>query len=113
MAFHVVNGNRGDAECVSERARVTGAGHQCAEQTGAGGVGDEFDVLQGLVGALQGLLQDERQAAQVVACGEFGNNAAVLAVQFDLGIDFVGEDAVGFAVECDGGFIAGGFDGKD
>jgi hypothetical protein len=49
----------------------------------------------------------------VVACGEFGNNAAVLAVQFDLGIDFVGEDAVGFAVECDGGFIAGGFDGKD
>jgi hypothetical protein len=30
-----------------------------------------------------------------------------------LGIDFVGEDAVGFAVECDGGFIAGGFDGKD
>ena len=109
----MVNGNRGDAECVSERARVTGAGHQCAEQAGAGGVGDELDVLQGLAGALQGLLQDERQAAQVVARGEFGDNAAVLAVQFDLGIDFVGEDAVGFAVECDGGFIAGGFDGKD
>jgi len=63
--------------------------------------------------ASEELLPRQTEGAEGVGCGEFGNNAAVLAVQFDLGIDFVGEDAVGFAVECDGGFIAGGFDGKD
>lgn len=49
----------------------------------------------------------------MVARGEFRDDAAMLTVQFDLGIDFVGEDAFVAAVEGDGGFVAGRFDGKD
>lgn len=56
MPFHVMHGDSGDTEGVGKRARVTGAGHQCAKQARACGVGDEIDVLQGFVGALQRLL---------------------------------------------------------
>ena len=54
-----------------------------------------------------------RQAAQVVARGKFGDDAAVDAVQFDLGIDFVGEDTFVCAVQGNSGFIAGAFNGED
>ena len=87
-----MDGDSGDVETVGECACESRSGHQRAEQARACGIGDEVDVGERFARTFEGLLQDMRQATQMVTRGKFGDDAAVDAVQFDLGIDFVGED---------------------
>jgi len=49
----------------------------------------------------------------MIARGKFGDDAAVDAVQFDLGIDFVGEDTFVCAIQGDGSSSAGAYSGEE
>ena len=99
VPFHVMDGNSRDVESVGECARVSCAGHQCAKQAGAGGIGDKVDISERFARTFKSLLQDMRQTTQMVARGKFGDDAAVDAVQFNLGIDFVGKDTFVCAIQ--------------
>jgi hypothetical protein len=62
------------------------------------------------------LLDERAEVERVIARSEFGDDAAIGAVKFDLAGDFRGEDLGGFARRADkdgdGGFVAGRFDGE-
>ena len=53
-----------------------------------------------------------RKPLQVVAGGQLGNDAAELAVQVDLRVDDVGEDAAAIFDQRDRGLVARGFDAE-
>ena len=56
---------------------------------------------------------DRNDLAEMLARGEFGDYAAVFAVDVDLRGDDAGEDAAAVGDDCGGGFVAGGFDAED
>ena len=62
------------------------------------------------VGFREGFADYRDDLAEVFAGGEFGDDAAVLAVDVDLGGDDAGEDFAAVGDDGGGGFVAGGFD---
>ena len=58
----------------------------------------------------EGFANDGDDLAEVFAGGEFGDDAAVFAVDVDLGGDDAGEDVAAVGDDGGGGFVAGGFD---
>jgi hypothetical protein len=63
------------------------------------------------------LLDERPEVERVIARGDLGDHAAVLAVKLDLRCDLRGEDARGLAglagEDGDRGFITGRFEGED
>ena len=113
VAGKMVDGNERLAQREGESFAVGDADQQRADQAGALGDGDGGEILQGDSGLLDGFADDRNDLAEVFARGEFGDHAAVLAVNFDLGGDDAGKDAFAIGDDGGGGFVAGRFDPKD
>ena len=112
MPFEVVQRQRRHAERRCQRFGKRRADQERAGQPGPLRVGDRVHLGERAAGLGERLAQQRREAADVVARGKFGDDAAVVLVHCHLRVQRMREQlsvAVA-AVEGDAGFVAGGFD---
>ena len=86
VAFQMVHGQDGFAQCEGQRVGISRTGQQRAAQAGALRVGNRVDV--GILHArfLQSRLRERHEPADVVAAGQFGHHAAIFGVHGHLGV---------------------------
>ncbi len=114
MAFEVVDGDEGLVEAEGEGFGVGDADEEGAGEAGAVGDGDGVEVAAvGDAGSAHGGADDGDDVAEVLAGGEFGDDAAVVGVDGDLRGDDVREDFAAGADDGGGGLVAGAFDAED
>ena len=77
-----------------------------------GGEASEADVIRARAGLLEGKVEEARQALEVVARGEFRDDAAEVLVQVHLRVDDVRHDAAAVLDQRDGGFVTRCFDAE-
>ena len=76
------------------------------------GVGDGVDVGMAFAGVGKAGAGERDEAADVVAAGQLGHDAAVFGVHGHLRVQAVGKQAVRAGIEGDAGFVAGRFDAE-
>ncbi len=112
VAFEVVDGDEGEVGSEGEGFGEADADEERAGEARAFGDGDGGEVGVLDARALHGFADDGDDGAEVFARGEFGDDAAVVAVD-ELRGDHVGEDFVAVADDGGGGLVAGAFDTED
>ncbi len=85
---------------------------EAAGQPGTSRDRDQVDVVRLGARAFQREVEKLRQALQVVARGELGDDPAEFLVELHLRVDDVGEDAAAVFHEGDGCFVAACFNAK-
>lgn len=116
MTFHVVDAEEGLAGGGGEAFSVSEADEKRGREAGTAGGGEGGDVIEGDSGVIECLLNERTNMLGVIAAGNFGDNAAVFAMDLDLRRDERSEELGCVALAAnngDGGFVAGGFDGED
>ena len=118
VAFEVVDGDQRLVEAEGEGFGVGDADEQCAGEAGAFGDGDGVEVGEGDGWPAarwrgHGFADDGDDVAEVLAGGEFGDDAAVVGVERHLRGDDVGEGGGAGADDGGGGLVAGAFDAED
>lgn len=98
---------------MGERFAVGDTDEERAYQSGALGNADGVKVGEIQIGLCKGFADDRDDLAKVFARGEFGDNAAVFAMDVDLRSDYAGKDFAAVGDDGCGGFVAGRFDAKD
>src|ERR1700690_70359 len=113
VTFQVVDGDQGKIVGEGESFCVGDADEEGSGEAGTAGDGDGVEVGEGGVGLHQCGADDGNDGAEMLAGGEFRDDAAVAGVGGDLGGDY-GTEGVGAALDDGGsGLVAGGFDGED
>ncbi len=105
VALQVVDGEPGFAEADGEALGGGGAEHERGGQAGAARRGEGVHIFQGDPGGGEGAPDDGPERAEMIARGDFGDDAAGGGVEGDLRGDFAGQELLA-AQERDGGFIA-------
>ncbi len=107
MAFEMVDGNDGFVQGKRQGVGVARTRQQRTAQARSLGVGDGIDVVIGNARFLQTALRQRHDAADMVAAGKFGNNAAVFGVHRHLGVKMVRQQAAFGVVKRYARFVAG------
>ena len=113
VAFDVVDGEEGFCGTDGQTLCQSGSDKEGGGKAGAGGGGDGVEIGKGEAGFFHGQIDDVGGAGEVVARGDFWNDAAELGVDASLTENLVRADAVEIFQDRCGGFVAGGFDGED
>ena len=90
-----------------------GAGHQCTDQARPRGIGHAAKLLQTDSGPLDDRLGQGQQITNVVARSQFRHHAAIFRMEFNLAVQYVGEQTALAVIDREAGFIAGAFDSQD
>ena len=112
VAFEVVDGDEREVGAEGEGLGEADADEQGSGEAGAFGDGDGGEIGVGDVGTLHGLADDGDDGAEMLAGGQLGDDAAVVAVD-ELRGDDVGEDCMAVADDGCGGLVAGALDTED
>ena len=107
MAFEMVDGNDGFVQGKRQGVGIARTRQKCTAQARPLGVGDGIDVVIGNARFLQTALRQRHDAADVVAAGKFGNNAAVFGMHRHLGVKLVRQQAAFGVVKRNARFVAG------
>jgi len=110
VAFDVVDGDEGDVGGEGDGFGVGEADEESARESGARCGGDGAEIGPGSAGTFEGFADHRDDCAEMFAGGEFGDDAAVSGVEFELAGDDVREDARTVFEDGGGGFVAGAFD---
>lgn len=84
VAFEVVDADEGNALGVSERLGIGEANEQTADKAGALSDGNGGEVFEASLGLVQGFAHDGDNGADVLAAGQFWNDATIALVNFQL-----------------------------
>ena len=87
-----------------------GPDQQAAGQPRTSGDGDQVDVGGFGGGAFEGQVEQVREALEVIAGGQLGDDASKTRVQVDLRMDDVREDMPSALDQGDRGLVTGGLD---
>ena len=113
MPFEVVHRNGWFVDGQGQRLGERRSRPAARRTSRAARVGDRIDVIERAFGPAQRLAQQRHDPPDMVAGSQFRDDAAVLGMHRDLGMESVRQKP-GFAVvERNTGFVAGGFDTKD
>ena len=112
MGLHVMDGEGRAVERIGHGAGERGTGHQGSDQPGPGRVGDGIQVARRAARFFQGVQGQLRQAAHMVARGQFRDNPAVLLVRFNLAVQPVSKEPARTVPHGDPGFVAGSLDAQ-
>lgn len=113
VTFDVIDSDERQVAGKTERLGVGDTNEQGTDEAGSLGDGDGGEVVQIRIRLLQGAAHNRNNRAEVLARGEFGNDAAVFAVGGELRCHHRGKnDGAIFDYGCRG-FVAGCFDAKD
>jgi hypothetical protein len=113
VAFKMIYRDERFVESLRERFGVGDADEERADEARTLGDADGVDVVECEIGFGEGFANDGDDLAKVFARGEFGDDAAVLAVDVDLRGDDAGENFAAVGDDGGSGFVAGGFDAED
>jgi hypothetical protein len=113
VTFQVMDRHRRHTPGESQRPAQRGARQQGADQSGTRRVGHAMDLRRSGPGVGQGRADQGQQAPHVVARSELRYHPAIHAMQVDLAVNLVRQQAALVVVDRDRGFIAGGFEGQD
>ncbi len=113
VAFEMIYRDQRLVERLGQRFGVSDADEERADEAGALGHSDGVDVLEPKIRFCKSFADDRHDLAKVFARREFGNNAAVLTVNIDLGGDDGGEDFAAVGDDGCSGFIARRLDAED
>ncbi len=91
MPFEVMDADRRLAPGVGEAPSERGAGQQCADQAGTGGVRHPVQLGRANAGLVQSGANERQQAPNVIPGRQFGNDAPEDAMQVDLAEKLVGQ----------------------
>ena len=94
VGLDVVDGEEGFLPGEGVGLGGSGADEEATDEAGAVGDGDAIELGGGVgdIGDLEGFFDDGGEGFEVGAGGDFGDDAAELGVEVDLGGDDVGED---------------------
>jgi len=84
VAFEMVDADEGDVPGKAERLGVGEADEEATDEAGAVGDGDGIEIFEAGVGLGEGFADDRDDGADVLAAGEFGDDATVLLVDIEL-----------------------------
>jgi hypothetical protein len=84
VAFEVVDADEGNALGVSERLGIGEAHEQTADKAGALSDGNGGEVFEAGLGLFERFPHDGNNGADVFAAGQFGHNAPIALVNFQL-----------------------------
>ena len=84
MPLKVMNAEGGNVQCVGKAVGDAGTHQQCARKAGTLGVGNGIEVSERKVVLSQQFPRERDDAPNVIARGQFRNNAAVVGVHGDL-----------------------------
>jgi hypothetical protein len=90
----------------------TDSDEEASGKPGASRDRDEVEVRRFCAGAVQGEINQVGQPLEVVARGQFGDDAAELFVQVDLRVDDIRQDAAAVLDDCDRRFVAACLDAE-
>ena len=106
MAFKMVDGDNGLTDGKCQRIGEARTGQQCAAQARALRKGNRVDVGIAYACFLQATLRQRHHTADMVAAGQFGDNAAVFGVHRHLCVQMMRQQAALGIVERNAGFVA-------
>ena len=109
VAFHVVHTKRRYAPGKRQRLCAGSTDQQRADQARTRSVGDCIDLGRHAVGLGQHLTDQGQHALDVVTRGQLRDHTAIDAVQVDLTEQCVRQQTTLTVIQCDAGFVAGGF----
>lgn len=110
VTFEVIDADERQAAAEGDGARGVVADQETAGEAGAPGAGDGIDVVEGAVRGLERFADDGHDLEQVLAAGDFGDDAAVFCVEVDLGCDDGGECHAAIFDDGRGRLVARRFD---
>ena len=106
VAFEMIHGDKRLVECQGENLSVGHTNEECAGEAGALGDGDGVEVSESDFCLVECFADDWHDLAEVLAGGQFGNYAAVFAMDINLRGDDAREDAATTGDDCGGGLVA-------
>jgi len=113
VAFEMIYSNERLLERQGENFAIGHADEERAGEAGALGDGDCVEIGERDVCLVERLAHDWDDFAEMLARGELGDYASVLAVDIDLRGDDAREDAAAAGDDRGGSFVAGRFDAED
>ena len=113
MAFKMVYGDQRLAQSERQRLGVQDADQQCSGQAWALSYRYRIEILEGDTGLGHSGAHHRDQVAEMFARGEFGDDAAISRMQFDLAGNHVGQDLLARTHDGGRGFVAAAFDPED
>ena len=113
VAFEMIYRDQRLVERLGQRFGVSDADEERADEAGALGHSDGVDFLERELRLCKSFADDRHDLAKVFTRGEFRDDAAVLAVNVDLGGDDGRKDFAAVGDDGGGGFVAGGFDAEN
>ncbi len=113
VAFQVVDWHERLAEFGGQDLAVRYSHQERTDEAGPLGHADSIDVSKIEARLEKRLAHDGNDLPQVLARGEFGNNAAVLAVNVELRGDDARQDLAPIHDDCRGGFVTRRLDSKN
>ena len=108
----MVDGNEGDAGAEGEGLGEGDADEERSGEAGAFGDGDGFEIAVLDACPVHGFADDGEDGAEMLAGGQFGDDAAVVGMD-ELRGDDVGECVAAAADDGCRGFVAGAFDAEN
>jgi hypothetical protein len=112
VAFQMIDGDERLAGGECERPGVGDADEEGTGEAGTFGDGDGVEIGEASVCLRECGADYGYDVAEMLAGGEFGDDAAVIGVERDLRGDYAGEDFAGSADDGGGGLVAGAFDAQ-
>lgn len=113
VAFEVVNTDEGNTLGISKGLGIGKAHEQTADQAGTLGDGNGGEVFEAGLRLIQSFADDRDDGAHMFAAGQFGYDATVALVNFELGGYARRKDFRAIFDDRGGGFIARRFDAKN
>ena len=113
MAFQVVDGDQRQSRGECQGFAVGDTDQQSAGKSGAGGDGDRVQIGKRHASLGQRRPDHGNDGAQVLAAGQFGDDATVARVGCDLRGHHGAERATAALDDGCCGLVTGGFDGED
>ena len=113
MPFEMMDADRGHVQCECEASGEGRANQEGTREARPLGIGDGIDLRELAACACGYFASKRHDPPDVVARGEFGNDATVVLVHRNLGVERMREQPQLAVVKREPGFVAGGFDAED
>lgn len=113
VSFEMIDADEGLGGDEAEGFGVGESDEEGANESGSFGDGDGVEIRESALGAIERFANNRHDGAEMFAGGEFGYDAAVLAVSVELRGDDGAQDVAAVGNDRRGGFVTRGFDAKN
>ena len=113
MSLQMVDSTERDVQGKGERLGGREAHEERSDQAGPTSDSKAFQITPPQAGVIHGFAQDGNDLLQVIPACQFGHNAPIGAVGFDLRVNYVGDNVPAVTQDRDSTIVTGTFNAKD